>query len=68
VPLIVVMLVVFVIGVIFGLLVAAQAIMRRRREVKKLKRELARLQERINHPSVPTEAVAPETIAPLAPL
>ncbi|HEY9279944.1 MAG TPA: lipopolysaccharide assembly protein LapA domain-containing protein [Eoetvoesiella sp.] len=68
VPLIVVMLVVFVLGVVFGLLVTAPAIMRRRREVKKLKRDLARLQDSINHPVVATEAVVPETIAPLAPL
>ncbi len=68
VPLIVVMLAVFVLGVVFGLLMTAPSILRRRREVKKLKRDLARLQESIKHPVVTTEAVVPETIAPLAPL
>lgn len=68
VPLIVVMLVVFLFGVIFGLLVAAPSVVRRGHEVKKLKRDLARLQDRLKHPTVPTEAVAPATIAPLSPL
>lgn len=68
VPLIVVMLAVFVLGVVFGLLVTAPSVLRRRREAKKLKRDLARLQESLKHPAAPTEAVAPETVAPLAPL
>lgn len=68
VPLIVVMLSVFVLGVIFGLLIAAPSIMRRRREAAKLRRELARLEETSRHPVGPTAAVAPETVAPLAPL
>lgn len=68
VPLIVVMLAVFVLGVVFGLLMTAPSILRRRREAKKLKRDLVRLQESIKHPVVAGEAVAPETIAPLAPL
>jgi hypothetical protein len=57
-----------VLGVVFGLLMTAPSILRRRREAKKLKRDLARLQESIKHPVVATEAVVPETIAPLAPL
>ncbi|MGB3290791.1 MAG: LapA family protein [Burkholderiaceae bacterium] len=68
VPLIVVMLAVFVLGVILGLLIAAPSIMRRRREAAKLRRELARLEEKNRHPDVPAAAVAPETVAPLAPL
>lgn len=68
VPLIVVMLAVFVLGVVFGLLVAAPSVMRRRREANKLRREVARLQDQLRHPSVPGDAVAPETVAPLAPL
>lgn len=68
VPLIVVMLVVFVLGVIFGFLVAAPSIMRRRREAARLRRELARLEEKIRQPNPQTAAVAPETVAPLAPL
>ncbi len=68
VPLIVVMLSVFVLGVVFGLLVAAPSIMRRRREANKLRRDVVRLEERLRHPNVPGEALAPETVAPLAPL
>lgn len=68
VPLIVVMLVVFVLGVLFGLLLAVPSVMRGRREAKRLKRDLARLQDKVDHPPVSTDAVAPETVAPLAPL
>lgn len=70
VPLIVVMLVMFAIGVVLGLLVALPVILRRRREARKLRRDLGRLQEQIRHPSpgAPSDAVAPETVAPLAPL
>ncbi|NYT61395.1 LapA family protein [Alcaligenaceae bacterium] len=68
VPLIVVMLAVFVLGVVFGLLLAMPSVMRRRREANRLKRDVARLEDRLRHPTVPSEAVAPETIAPLAPL
>ncbi|RTZ40992.1 LapA family protein [Candidimonas sp. SYP-B2681] len=68
VPLIVVMLSVFVLGVVFGLLVAAPSVVRRRREANKLRRDLARLEEKLRHPNVPGEALAPETVAPLAPL
>src|SRR3546814_4927486 len=46
VPLIVVMLAVFVLGVIFGLLIAAPSVMRRRREAARLRRELAKLEEK----------------------
>lgn len=68
VPLIVVMLAVFVLGVILGLLVAAPSIMRRRRESARLRRDIARLEDRLRHPNIPGETVAPETVAPLAPL
>lgn len=68
VPLIVVMLVVFVAGVLFGLLVAAPSLVRRRREVRKLKRDLDRLHDRLRQPAVHNDAVVPETVAPLAPL
>ena len=68
VPLIVVMLAVFVLGVVFGLLVAAPSILRRRREASKLRREVARLEDKLKNPNVPGEALAPETVAPLAPL
>lgn len=70
VPLIVVMLVVFVLGALFGLLMTAPAVMRRRREAARLRREVARLEEKQRQqPAAPREAaVAPETVAPLAPL
>lgn len=68
VPLIVVMLTVFVLGVVLGLLIAAPSIMRRRRENARLKRDLARLEEKSKRPELPGDAVAPETVAPLAPL
>jgi uncharacterized integral membrane protein len=68
VPLIVVMLTVFVLGAIFGLLIAAPSVMRRRREASKLRRDVARLEDQLKHPATPHEAMAPETVAPLAPL
>ncbi len=68
VPLIVVMLTVFVLGAIFGLLIAAPSVMRRRREAGKLRRDVARLEEQLKHPARPGDALAPETVAPLAPL
>ncbi|TAL84145.1 MAG: LapA family protein [Candidimonas sp.] len=68
IPLIVVMLVTFVLGALFGLLLAVPGLMRRRREIRKLQRELHRLQDRYKHPVVQTQAVAPETVAPLSPL
>ncbi len=69
VPLIVVMLATFVLGAIFGLLITAPAIVRRRREAARLRRDLARLEEKHRQPVTPQEAaVAPETVAPLAPL
>ena len=68
VPLIVVMLAVFVLGVVAGLLVTAPSMLRRRREAARLRRELVRLEEK-NRQSAPAPAgVAPETVAPLAPL
>ena len=68
VPLIVVMLVLFVLGALFGLLAAMPTLMRRARETRRLRRELERLEDRLKHPVTPTAAVAPETIAPMAPL
>ncbi|OZI74265.1 LapA family protein [Bordetella genomosp. 12] len=65
VPLIVVMLVAFVLGTVFGLLLTVPASMRRRREAQRLRRELERLQAAVNgHQPV----VAPEAVAPMSPL
>ncbi|CAM5216971.1 Putative integral membrane protein OS=Castellaniella defragrans OX=75697 GN=HNR28_000870 PE=4 SV=1 [Castellaniella defragrans] len=68
VPLIVVMLIAFLLGLVFGLLVAALAIVRRRREINRLRRELARAQEATARPPVAAQPMIPETAAPLAPL
>ena len=68
VPLIVVMLVVFVLGAVFGLLLAMGSVMRRNREVKRLKREITRLEDEIRYPANTAHPETPETVAPLAPL
>lgn len=68
VPLIVVMLAAFVLGVAFGLLMAATGMLRRRREINRLRRELARAQDALDHPQTASAPVIPETVAPLAPL
>ncbi|MGA0583229.1 MAG: LapA family protein [Castellaniella sp.] len=68
IPLIVVMLTAFVLGVAFGLLVAATSMLRRHREINRLRRELARAQDALDHPQSASAPVIPETVAPLAPL
>lgn len=68
VPLIVVMLIVFVLGAVFGLLLALGSVMRRNRDVKRFKREIARLEDEIRYPPDTARPDTPETVAPLAPL
>jgi uncharacterized integral membrane protein len=68
VPLIVVMLVTFVVGAFFGLLLTVPAAMRRRREAVRLRRELDRIQAAMNNQSTSSASVPPETIAPMSPL
>lgn len=68
VPLILVMLVTFVVGALFGLLLTLPAGMRRRREAIRLRRELERVQAAVNASSVSTAKIAPEAIAPMSPL
>jgi len=68
VPLIVVMLAAFAIGVLFAAVVVMPASLRRRREVKRLQREVARLREASNPAAHRDAPIAPEVIAPLAPL
>ncbi|WP_144639006.1 lipopolysaccharide assembly LapA domain-containing protein [Bordetella genomosp. 13] len=69
VPLIVVMLATFVVGALFGLLLAVPAVMRRRREATRLRREVERLQAQVNGGPAPAPAaVAPESVAPMSPL
>ncbi|MVW72343.1 MULTISPECIES: lipopolysaccharide assembly protein LapA domain-containing protein [unclassified Bordetella] len=65
VPLIVVMLVTFVVGTIFGLLLTVPAALRRRREAMRLRREVERLQAAA---AGTTPEIAPEAIAPMSPL
>jgi uncharacterized integral membrane protein len=67
VPLIVVMLVVFVAGAVFGLLLTVPATMRRRREATRLRKELDRLQAVANGTGMPS-TLPPETVAPILPL
>jgi lipopolysaccharide assembly protein A len=67
VPLIVVMLITFVFGAVFGLLLTVPASMRRRREAQRLRRELDRIQAAVNGQQAQVP-VAPETIAPMSPL
>ena len=67
VPLIVVMLVTFVVGAVFGLLLTVPMAMRRRRESARLRRELDRVQSAVRSAASPA-AVPPESIAPMSPL
>ena len=68
VPLIVVMLAAFVLGLAFGLLAAAMAMLRRRREINRLKPELARAQDMLPTAPVTAQPMIPESVTPLAPL
>lgn len=68
IPLIVVMLVSFLLGLLLGLLLMILAVMRKKREIAKLKRDVARLEDSLKNPITPTDPAAAETIAPLAPL
>ena len=67
VPLIVVMLVVFVVGTLFGLLLTVPATMRRRREALRLRKELDRVQAQLNG-QAPVTTLPPEAVAPMSPL
>lgn len=67
VPLIVVMLVVFVVGTLFGLLLTVPATMRRRREALRLRKELDRVQAQLNG-QTPVTTLPPEAVAPMSPL
>lgn len=67
-PLIVVMLVAFLLGLLLGLLLMILHVMRKKREIMKLKRDIARLEESSQHRPEAPDPVAAEIIAPLAPL
>ena len=69
VPLIIVMLVTFILGLLLGLLIMLLGSMRKQRELNRLKRDLAHLEERLQEqPEVERTTVAPEAAAPRAPL
>lgn len=70
VPLIVVMLVTFVVGAVFGLLLTVPVSMRRRREVARLRREVERLQAAAANAGAELNSaqLSPESIAPMSPL
>jgi len=69
VPLIIVMLVTFILGLILGLLIMLMGSMRKQRELNRLKREVAHLEERLEQPTETKRSeVAPEAAAPMAPL
>lgn len=67
VPLIVVMLVMLIVGGALGVLAITPAIMRKRREIRRLRRRVTELEEQSRMTSNEAE-FAPEVIAPLAPL
>jgi putative membrane protein len=67
IPLIVVMLVVFVLGTLFGLLLSIPSIIRRRREIVRLRRELDRVQA-IADGNHMNDSPSPEAVAPMSPL
>ena len=68
VPLIVVMLASFVVGVAFALLAIVPAALRRRREVRRLERDLARLKGDVAVKPASSFGVSPDAVAPLSPL
>jgi uncharacterized integral membrane protein len=68
IPLIIVMLATFVLGVVFGFLMAFPGIMRRRREAARLRRDVQRLEEQARNAKVPAQSTPLETTAPLSPL
>lgn len=63
VPLIVVMLVAFALGAIFGLLFAATSVVRRGREISRLKRQLNAAEHKLEQR--PAETIITEPVAPL---
>lgn len=68
VPLIIVMLVAFLLGLLLGLLLMILALMRKKREITRLKRDIARLEEMVDKSKNTADSLTIEAIAPLAPL
>ena len=68
VPLIVVMLISFLLGLLLGLLLMILSSMRKKRDIAKLKREVARLEDQWQRAQAEKNDATIEVIAPLAPL
>lgn len=68
VPLIVVMLAAFVAGIVFALLAIVPAAVRRRREIRRLEREMARLKSDLASRAGAPSGVPADTVVPLSPL
>lgn len=68
VPLIIVMLIAVLLGLLLGFLLMVLTLMRKKREVTKLKRDVARLEDSLQQSKAPMDPLAAEVIAPLAPL
>ncbi|MCB5363997.1 LapA family protein [Pusillimonas sp. CC-YST705] len=71
VPLIVVMLVTFIVGALFALLLILPSALRRRREASRLRRELEKMRQQANKvlgDAPKAQTPAPEVVAPLAPM
>lgn len=69
VPLIVVMLIMLVLGTILGWFITLPSLLKHRREIARLKRDKAQLEEKLDRAVTPLAGhAAPATVAPLAPL
>lgn len=66
--LIVVMLASFVLGVVFALLAIVPAMVRRRREIRRLERDVARLKGATEAQLVTSSGSTPDVAVPLSPL
>lgn len=66
--LIVVMLASFVLGVVFALLAIVPAMLRRRREIRRLERDVTRLKEATEARSGASSATPADAVVPLSPL
>jgi len=66
VPLVVVLLVTFVLGMLLGLLLTVPAALKRRREAARLKRDVARLQAEVG--GIAKAPLPAEAVAPMSPL
>jgi len=66
VPLVVVLLATFVLGMLLGLLLTVPTALKRRRDIARLKRDVARLQAEVG--GIAQAPLPAETVAPMSPL